>query len=422
MTLRPYQLAPVAFLAKRKRALVVAPAGSGKTLMAAAAVLKVINAKNRNVNPVVGWIANTREQVQQAYKAMFNVFTGEDVDVNIAEWKWNAYAPVAPVTFKAACAAADCDWSFYDLLIVDECHHAPAKGWSFQIETCQGARWGFTATPDAEGDDAMERDAVLCELFGTEWFVVNREEVGTQVSKAKVVLLNASDKDARSRIDDGIEQALNRWTYPVKKKCEMAIQQARRRGAVNPATIHAMMIPWERAKQDMWPRAAWFSCVENGIVKNEVRNSMAIHQTLRSLDKGNTTLVLVNQVEHAKEFANAIEFRTEIAATACYSGMGAKARRHALYDFKTGKLKCLVATSLADEGLDVPRASVLVLVSGGKSRAKAEQRTGRVLREFAGKETAVIYDFEDRFHPLMAKHALARQAVYRNLGYEITHE
>jgi superfamily II DNA or RNA helicase len=62
-------------------------------------------------------------------------------------------------------------------------------------------------------------------------------------------------------------------------------------------------------------------------------------------------------------------------------------------------------------------ANVLVLVSGGRSKAKVEQRTGRVLRRFAGKRGAVIYDFEDLQHPLMAKHSRLRQELYRELGY-----
>jgi superfamily II DNA or RNA helicase len=102
--------------------------------------------------------------------------------------------------------------------------------------------------------------------------------------------------------------------------------------------------------------------------------------------------------------------------------MGAKNRRNALEAFKAGELKRLVATSLCDEGIDLPIASVLVLVSGGRSRAKTEQRTGRVLRQFAGKESGLIYDFVDKFHGLMYKHFRQRLAVYKQLGYDITNE
>lgn len=367
MTLRPYQLEPVEFLSRRKRALVVAPAGSGKTVIAAAALSEVLGSKPRTGKVRVGWVANTLEQCQQA-KAALVLF--------------DAVKRLASV--KVACAAASEDWSDCALLIVDECHHSHAPEWRRQIETCEGARWGFTATPDFEGDEAENKSAALRELFGDERFDVQRQDVGALVSKAKVVLLDASDSGLRQAMDAEIARV-----YAYRSRY------------------------WGGDTGKLRAMVSWQVCVEMGIVGNQTRNQAALGVAQQHFWEGDSVLVLVNQVEHAKWFAD------EIGAVACYSGMGAKARRHALYDFKAGTLKCIVATSLADEGLDVPRASVLVLVSGGRSKAKAEQRTGRVLRAFAGKETATIFDFEDHFHPLMAKHSLARQAVYRNLGYEI---
>lgn len=79
----------------------------------------------------------------------------------------------------------------------------------------------------------------------------------------------------------------------------------------------------------------------------------------------------------------------------------------------------VIAASLADEGLDLPMANVLILVSGGRSSAKIEQRTGRVLRQWVGKEGSLIYDFEDHQHPMMRRHAMARQRLYWKLGYTI---
>lgn len=283
---------------------------------------------------------------------------------------------------------------FSNGILVHNCHHAAAPTWKAQIETCAGARWGFTATPNAEGDDAAERDAILRELFGDEWLEINRGDVGGNLTKAQVILLESSDPDAAERIDRRIQKNLNQWTYYARNKPD-----------------------YEKVRQEIWPRAAWLGCVQAGIVEDEARNYAAVQAALRHTSAGESTIVLVNQVEHAKEIAAAIP-----GAVACYSAMGAKARRHALYAFKQGDCRCIVATSLADEGLDVPIASALVLISGGRNKAKSEQRTGRVLRTFAGKTSATIYDFRDEHHPLMKKHAQARQAVYRKLGYEFADE
>ena len=103
----------------------------------------------------------------------------------------------------------------------------------------------------------------------------------------------------------------------------------------------------------------------------------------------------------------------------CYSKMGRKERSCVLADFKSGEIKCIVATSLLDEGADLPIARVLIMVSGGRSNAKTEQRTGRVLRLYQGKDHGIIYDFHDRQHSTMRNHSLKRMDTYRRLGYEI---
>ena len=70
--------------------------------------------------------------------------------------------------------------------------------------------------------------------------------------------------------------------------------------------------------------------------------------------------------------------------------------------------------------LEIARAAnVLILASGGRSSAKTEQRTGRVLRAFAGKSHGIIYDFLDKPSTMMSNHAKKRLATYRALGYSI---
>jgi len=368
MTLRPYQVEPVAILSRRKRAMVIAPAGSGKTVIAAAALDRVLRAVVRDRKVKVGWLANTQEQCQQA-KAALALF--------------KATSDLAEV--KVRCAAAEQTWADRDVLIVDESHHSAAPSWRAQIESCNGARWGFTATPESENFDAVERDRALEELFApmSEWIRVERVNVGSSLSKARVTWLDVDAPGLQAKIDAEISK-----------------------------TYHSRLRYWGGKPGELRAMVAWQMCIRMGIVENKARTELAIEKARYHVERGDSTLVLVNQVEHAQQIAEAIG-----DAMACYSGMGAKVRRHTLYDFKTGKLKCIVATSLADEGLDVPIASALVLVSGGKNKAKAEQRTGRVLRAFAGKTEATIYDFADTFHPLMKKHADARRRVYEKLGY-----
>ena len=362
MNFRPYQLPAAEYLTKRKRGMVQAPAGSGKTVIAAAALCIALKAKHRDCKVKAGWMANTQEQVAQAHAALA---------------LFPDIARLADVT--VACAAAGTDWSSFGVLIVDEAHHAPAPEWQRQIQSCSGAIWGMTATPPEPHESRHEP---FCELFGSDWHIIKRKDVGENLARAKVFIVDSSDTGLRELIDADIDRTVA-W---------------RRRY-------------WRGGEGELWGQVAWQSIIKLGIVENGCRNMKAIE--LARKHSGDQALMLVNQIEHAEWFAENIP-----NSVACFSKMGKKKRAAALDAFKAGTVKCLIATSLADEGLDLPNADTLILVSGGRSKRLAEQRSGRVLRSFAGKSHGRIYDFADTFHPLAAKQSRARQDTYRELGYE----
>jgi len=81
-------------------------------------------------------------------------------------------------------------------------------------------------------------------------------------------------------------------------------------------------------------------------------------------------------------------------------------------DFKKGKIKCLIGTSVIGEGVDLPNANVLIMAGGGKARSQVMQNIGRVLRICKGKTFAKIYDFEDRGSEWLSDHSAQRQDVY----------
>ncbi len=68
------------------------------------------------------------------------------------------------------------------------------------------------------------------------------------------------------------------------------------------------------------------------------------------------------------------------------------AERHALLEgFRNGDLPCLVTSKVLNEGVDVPEASVGIVISGSGSIREHVQRLGRILRPAADKQ-AVLYE------------------------------
>ena len=55
----------------------------------------------------------------------------------------------------------------------------------------------------------------------------------------------------------------------------------------------------------------------------------------------------------------------------------------------------MIASTLADEGLDIPTLNCVILGGGGKSPTKCKQRVGRAIRKVKGKVGSMIFDFID---------------------------
>jgi len=355
--LRPYQQRAVEW-AKTSHGLIIAPAGSGKTLIAAS----IINHYQSCGSGLrFGWLAPTRETCDQARASLRAVGVPDEV-------------------VEIRCPHESVDFSQKDVLIVDEAKHSPAISWRRIIESCIGIRYGFDATPWCDDPD---RNAAVKDLFNQRVYEIKREELGNVLAHATVYLSSATDFLIQKRIDDHIEKLF------TDRKRYMRIPHTE---------LRAM--------------CAWEAITEIGIVGNKQRNAAAI--MFANCGGHSPTLVLVPRVTLGEEYAKAIG-----DAVLVYSKMPKKARREAMEEFKAGNIKTMIATSLADEGLDLPNVETLVMVSGGRSAQKTIQRASRALRRSDGKNEAFIHDFKDTFHPLAQAHAKKRIKCYKDLGCAI---
>jgi len=358
--LRPYQSRAVEFLLPRKRGFIIAPAGSGKTVMAAAASAQKASAFDRVV-----WLANTREQCSQAEGA-------------IGKMAW-----ADPVKISVHCVAARPDVSTADLVIIDEAHHLPARTWWETVMYSEAIIWGFSATPWS-GD--WERDGVLKAFFGEENFLtIPRKEVldGGSLTKGYVVV---HDIDTAGEFDTAINAVAGKET-----------------------AIRARRFP-QIPRHEHERRAKWQATIEQ-IRANTKRNDRICDLANGSED---SCLVLVSSIEHGESLQARI-----FGSVLVHAKIGKKKRAEAIDKFRSGELRVMIATSLADEGLDVPRAAVLILAAGGRSAAKLEQRAGRVMRPHESKDFGTVHDFTDCGSVMGHSQFKARARTYKKLGYTL---
>lgn len=358
--LRPYQQRAVEWATcSSEGGLIIAPAGCGKTLIASS-IIK--HAADKFPAITFGWLAPTRETCQQATNALI----AAGVDISRVEVR---------------CPHESVDFSRKAVLIVDEAKHSPAKIWHKIIDSCPGSVYGFDATPWC---DDPERNAILRKLFRNNVYEIKREDMPGVLAHATVYMSTASDFMIQQKIDDHIEKLFK------DRKRYMRIREPE---------LRAM--------------CAWEAITEIGICQNQRRNDAAI-MFAKCGNSHSPTLVLVPRVTLGETYAIKIN-----GSVLVHSKMPKKARREAMEEFKAGNIKTMIATSLADEGLDLPNVETLVMVSGGRSAQKTIQRASRALRRAPGKDEAYIHDFRDMFHPLAQAHAKKRLKCYQQLGCAI---
>lgn len=427
--LRDYQGEATVFLFPRRRGCVVAPAGSGKTVIAAHAAAnaacRVWAEHKRTV--ALAWLCNTIEQKQQAIAAL------QSVECSV------------PVDILVECYAAQPDLSQMDIVIVDECHHVPAETLGKLLSNVKpdAILYGFTATP--EHSDPL-RNAAVAAMF-KEFFFIDRArvEASGHLIKGQTFFI---DCDVPGQFDDQIKlqtdievdqrcskfprisdpryfQLRVRWKSAVNELVRLkgaAFVKAMKAGTYNephPPDTEALLAATCEAYdamtnfvRDFHRRRAQWQITQEVMQANATRNAAAACYANSQASAGESVLVLVASIEHGLKLCEVMP-----GAVCVHSKLPKKLRAEYIESLRSGMRKILVATSLADEGLDVPRASRLILVAGGRSAGKLEQRAGRVLRPFAGKNGGVIYDFLDRGATFAHAQAKARMRVYETLGY-----
>jgi DNA repair protein RadD len=374
--LRPYQLPAVHALAKCDLGYIKAPAGSGKTIIAASALRRREDYEARTYR--VLWIAYTRELLTQGESACKACGVQSEVD----------YKCMQGLTAK--------DLESYDFVIVDECHHVWAKesrtvlrGTLLKTDSGEIVRkyhnrepmrrcivWGMSATPEREN---KEED--ITPIIGPCVYEVPPEAVAEAggVLPAVVRVVEYHDAGLADNVRECAGKEIRGW---------MSEEQAN--------------------------RVVWRHVLRLGVTENKARLGMIADIANREINAGQSVIVLVDSVTQANALACMIEGSEPL------HGKLSKKRREGVSEaFKAGVCKCVISAALLDEGYDAPIASVLILARAGKAEGKLTQRVGRVLRPYPGQTCGVVYDIKDTGHGMLTAQFWKRLRLYKGMGFSI---
>lgn len=157
-------------------------------------------------------------------------------------------------------------------------------------------------------------------------------------------------------------------------------------------------------------RGDWGNLVRT-LIHDDKRNRKIARIADKEIAAGNSVLVLSRRVDHLENIARLMRSPVEILAAKTRTKAE---RREVLENFKSGNVRCVLATQLADEALDVPILNRVLLTHPGKHEGRIIQQIGRAIRQHSEKKDAVIYDFvDDKVRPLKSQWRQRKQA-YRS--------
>ena len=385
---RPYQESAVDEIVttitahRSATALIVMATGLGKTFVAAEA-LRRVKAAGPLANKVLV-LAHTNDLVYQLERAFWKL-----LDKYTVTTIWNQYeTPDHTADYTFACVdsvaielknTGDLPVE-YDVIVIDECHHAGSPTYSSVIDHCCSAGTGgpfllgLTATPWKPSGQSLD------DIFGEPIVSVDIVEglnSGWLCNVDYRMHVDNIDWDEIGRIHDLTPRGLNRTLFINEW---------------DDAVVHTLKDTWFDVDR---PRA----------------------------------IVFCGSIDHAITMRDRINALGFARAEALYSGArGAPRISHAqrsriLCDFHDGIVNVLCAVDILNEGVDLPDVNIVVFQRVTHSRRIFVQQLGRGLRIAEGKEKVVVLDFVSDIRRFAAgldlKNKLHGTPSFLNIGGQV---
>lgn len=120
------------------------------------------------------------------------------------------------------------------------------------------------------------------------------------------------------------------------------------------------------------------------------RTSCALN-LIKRLSTTEKILVFSERTSQADELYNLLQEYYPEKVGCFHSKMGSLANKNTLERFRTGNIRILITCKSIDEGIDVPDASIGIIMSGTSTRQQRVQRLGRIIRKKDIDNNASLY-------------------------------
>ncbi|MFN2452733.1 MAG: DEAD/DEAH box helicase [Pyrinomonadaceae bacterium] len=355
---RPYQQQAIAEWQRAgRRGVVILPTGAGKSLVAQMAIEQV----KRSTLIVVPTI----DLMNQWYDLLLSCFQAETGLIGGGYFEVGA---LTVTTYASAFRFMERLGNRFGFIIFDECHHLPSSVYRYAAEmSIAPFRLGLTATPErADGADQS-----LEQLIGP---IVYRREAHELAGE-----FLADYSIARINVKLSPE---DRAVYERERNVFRGFLKEKR---IELGGLYGWQMFVAASARSEAGRRAMQAYRESKRIALGTDAKLRVLAELLQRHRRERTLIFTAE----NEMVYRISEQFLIPAITHLTGI--KERREWLEAFNKGDVLALATSKVLNEGVNIPEASVAVVLSGSGSTREHIQRLGRILRKQPGKE-AILYE------------------------------
>ncbi len=354
---RFYQAESIANWKQNERCgVVVLPTGAGKTHVAQMAI-EMCGRQTLVIVPTI-------DLMNQWYDVLLSTF---NVEIGLIGGGFYEIGAITVTTYASAFRHQERLGNQFGLVIFDECHHLPSEGYKYAAEFAIAPfRLGLSATPDRAdgGENELER------LVGKFVYRLEAQELAGEYLADYTIERVEVDLNDEERIAYQNERAIY---IDFKRKMNLPYGQEGWR----------MFIMQSARSED--GRRAMKAYRNQKKIALGTESKLHVLQDLLIRHKRDKVLIFTAENEMVYQISNdylipAITHETNI-----------KERRFWLEAFNKGDVLALATSKVLNEGVNIPDASVAIILSGSGSSREHIQRLGRILRK-KGDKQAILYE------------------------------
>ncbi len=355
---RTHQLAALeAWDQSQRRGVISLPTGAGKTILALMAIEKV-KRPTLIIVPTIDLLLQWVKILEEFFMCSIGRLGGGD----------HLLEAITVATYDSAAIHASKLGNQFGFLICDECHHLPAPIYKIiALSSIAPYRMGLSATP--ERADGQEN--VLYDLLGSLCF--------------------------KGYVQELVENTLS--PYDVVS-IQVPLSKSEREQYVATRKIYTSFI--QRNRINMSSREGWIDFIKKCSYMPGGKDAMRAYREQKKMAQANQgklgevwRILMQHRQERIIIFTedNSMAYRIGSAFLLPVLTHHTKTyeRKKFLDAFRQGEIDVLVTSKVLNEGVDVPEASIGIIVSGSGGVREHVQRLGRILRKSPGKK-AVLYE------------------------------